>query len=117
MFGRSPPRTDVDIVGMRFGTLPHTIVWSGILSGMYQQRLYGVCGAVVRAYVMRTGNSCQFFLKSHGCKVGLSLCWFGPAIYSEIIPLYSGKIYPAVKNYFPPVTLPSVLSAVCIAQN
>ena len=29
----------------------------------------------------------------------------------------SGKIYPAVKKYPPPVTLPSVLSAVCIAQN
>ena len=29
----------------------------------------------------------------------------------------SGKIYPAVKNYPPPETLPSVLSAVCIAQN
>ena len=27
------------------------------------------------------------------------------------------NIYPAVKNYLPPVTLPSVLSAVCIAQN
>ena len=29
----------------------------------------------------------------------------------------SGKIYPAVKNYPPPMTLPSVLSAVCIAKN
>ena len=29
----------------------------------------------------------------------------------------SAKIYPAAKNYPPPVTLPSVLSAVCIAQN
>ena len=27
------------------------------------------------------------------------------------------EIYPAAKNYPPPVTLPSVLSAVCIAQN
>ena len=29
----------------------------------------------------------------------------------------SAKIYPAAKKYPPPVTLPSVLSAVCIAQN
>ena len=29
----------------------------------------------------------------------------------------SAKIYPAAKNYPPPVTLPSVLSVVCIAQN
>ena len=27
------------------------------------------------------------------------------------------KVYPAAKNYPPPVTLPSVLFAVCIAQN
>ena len=29
----------------------------------------------------------------------------------------SANIYPAAKKYPPPVTLPSVLSAVCIAQN
>ena len=29
----------------------------------------------------------------------------------------SAKIYPAAKKYPPPVTLPSVLSALCIAQN
>ena len=32
-------------------------------------------------------------------------------------PRCSAKIYPAAKNYPPPVTSPSVLSAVCIAQN
>ena len=29
----------------------------------------------------------------------------------------SAKMYPVAKKYPPPVTLPSVLSAVCIAQN
>ena len=32
-------------------------------------------------------------------------------------PRCSAKIYPAAKNYPPPVTFTSVLSAVCIAQN
>ena len=39
--------------------------------------------------------------------------------YTPCMPVYTcrEKMYAAVKNYPPAVTLPSVLSAVCIAQN
>ena len=61
----------------------------------HRPRGVGLAGAVHRTWAVAEKNDWQFS---------------NPRIDT-------GKIYPAVKNYPLPVTLPSVLSAVCIAQN
>ena len=43
--------------------------------------------------------------------------WWIAVVCLLVIPRCSGKFLPAAKFFPPPVTLPSILSAVCIAQN
>ena len=67
------------------------------------------------------GNPCYMqpekTMKIH--TIILSIHWFGKR---RCLPLRvrrrcRDQIYPAVKKYPPPMTLPRVLSVVCIAQN
>ena len=55
----------------------------------------------------------------HNCTVSDTPQFRGgnPYFFSENLYRCRDKFIPAVKFFPPPVTLPSVLSAVCIAQN